>query len=261
MATVRPIPESYYYSGQGRLGIGDRDPVTGEYSNLVFPGNVTSLTVDIATTKFEHKESMSGQRAVDKTIIQEKNATFKIAIESLSLAVLQLGLFGLSGQKPTGTVTAETHKATLGAAIPLRFPNVSNVVVTKSSGGGTAIAAQSYAVDEGFGTVYINAAASDVQAGDVLSFSYSYGAHETLEAFTQATPPERYLRFEGLNTVDGSLRLLEIPRAAFDPITGLEYINTEFGTGELNGSILPDLTVTDGTKSQYFRERRVAAPV
>lgn len=85
MASVRPIPESYYYSGQGRLAIGDRNESTGALSNLVFVGNVTSLTIDIATTKFEHKESMSGGRLIDLTIIQEKNATFKFSSESLDL--------------------------------------------------------------------------------------------------------------------------------------------------------------------------------
>lgn len=256
MASVRPIPTSYYYSGQGRLGIGERNATTGELSNVVFVGNVTSLTVDIATTKFEHKESMSGQRAIDLTIIKEKNATFKFSSESLSLDALVTGLYGTQSSITGATVTDEPHNdVKLGTAIPLKHPNVSSVVVKKAST--TLTEGTDYQVDNGFGTVYILVGGT-VVAGDDLTVSYTYGAATDLQAFTQATPPERYLRFEGLNTVNGDLRLLEIPRAAFDPLTGLEFINDELGKGDFGGNILPDLTIVATGKSQYFRETRIA---
>lgn len=257
MASVRPIPESYYYSGQGRLGIGTRNP-DGTFADVVFVGNVTSLTIDIATTKFEHKESMSGQRGIDLTIVQEKNATFTFNAESLKLDLLALGLYGASSAVSTGTVASELHEIKIGTAIPLRHPNVSAVVVEE--GGTPLVEGTDYAVDEGFGTVYPLATGAGVD-GDTWDIAYTYGAYDQIDAFTQATPPERYLRFEGLNTVDGSLRLIEVPRSAFDPLTGLEFINEELGAGEFAGTILPDLTITDASKSQYFRERRVAAPV
>lgn len=263
MASVRPIPKSYYYSGQGRLGIGDRDPVTGAFSNVLFVGNVTSLTLDIATTKFEHKESMSGQRAIDLTIVQEKNATFSFTAESLNLRLLALGLYGAATSNVGATVTAEAHVAKKPAtandqaiAIPLKFPNVSAVTVKYGAGfSTTAVEGTDYMVDEGFGTVYIPFGTT-IPDDAPIQVDYTYGAFDQIDAFTQGTAPERYLRFEGLNTVDGSKRLIEIPRAALDPLTGLEFINEELGSGEFNGNILPDLTVTNPALSQYFRERR-----
>lgn len=258
---ARPIPESYYYSGQGRLAIGDRDPVTGDYSNVEFVGNVTSLTIDIATTKFEHKESMSGQRAIDKTVIQEKNATFGFTSESLILNLLSIGLYGASKGVSAGTVVSEEHVVVPGKAIPLKHPNVSDVVITTKpeTGSGAVVAADTYTIDEGFGTVYIPAT-SALLKGSKVTIAYAHGKYDQIDAFTQGTPPERYLRFEGLNTVNGDLRLIEIPRAAFDPLTGLEFINEEFGSGEFAGNILPDLTVTSKDNSQFFRERRIAVP-
>jgi hypothetical protein len=256
MASVRPIPTSYYYSGQGRLGIGERNATTGELSNVIFVGNVTSLSIDISVDKFEHKESMSGQRAIDLTIIKEKNATFKFTSESLSLDALKLGLYGDSASTSGATVTDEPHNdVKLGTAIPLKHPKVSSVVVKK--GATTLTEGTDYQVDEGFGTVYVLTGGTLI-AGDDVTISYTYAASTDLEAFTVGTPPERYLRFEGLNTVDGTLRLLEIPRAAFDPLTGLEYINEELGSGEFAGNCLPDLTIVTAGKSQYFREKRVA---
>lgn len=256
MAQVRPVPSSYYYSGQGRLAIGDRDPVTGAFDNLVFVGNVTSLTMDIAIQKFEHKEAMSGDRAIDLTVVQEKNATFKFTAESLRLDVLALGLYGASSTVSTGTVTGESHKVTRGKAIPLRHPKVSSIVVKKA--GTTITESGNYDYDAGFGTIYIKSDAAGLADGDTVTVDYTYAGYDKIEAFTVQTPPERYLRFEGLNTVDGSLRLVEIPRAAFDPLTGLEFVNEELGSGDFSGNLLPDLTVVTAGVSRYFREKRAA---
>lgn len=257
MAEVRPIPSSYYYSGQGRLGIGDRDPVTGQLDNIIFVGNVTSLTLDISVQKFEHKEAMSGDRAIDLTIVQEKNATFKFTAESLKLDLLATGLYGVNSTVAGATVTGETHKVKRGRAVPLKHPKVSAVVVKKSAV--TIVATNNYDIDSAFGTIYILPAAVGLADGDDITVDYTYAGYDKAEAFTVQTPPERCLRFEGLNTVDGTLRLVEIPRAAFEPLTGLEFINEELGTGEFNGNLLPDLTVVTAGVSRYFREKRFAA--
>ena len=131
-----------------------------------------------------------------------------------------------------------------------------SLVVNK--GGSPVTQSGNYEVDEDYGVIYVLAGAAGISDNDALTINYTYAAVDAIEAFTQATPPERYVRFEGLNTVDGSMRLIEIPRAAFEPITGMELINEELGTVELNGNILPDLTITATDKSRYFRERRFA---
>lgn len=261
MATVRPTPTSYYYSGQGRLGIGTRNPTTGELKDVQFVGNVTSLTLDIEVTKFEHKESMTGERAVDLTIIQERNATFSFTSESLNLDLLAVGLYGTKSSVTGASVTNEVHLARRGYAIPLLFPDVSALSIETVTGATPLVEGTDYDVDYEFGLVYIRAASTVVDAdpGENVNIDYTYATHDKLESFTTGTPPERYLRFEGLNTIDGSGRLLEIPRAAFDPLTGLEFINEELGSGEFGGTMLPDLLVTNPALSKYFKERRIAS--
>lgn len=261
MATVRPIPSSYYYSGQGRLGIGSRNTVTGELYDMLFVGNVTSVNVDISVKKFEHKESMSGQRAIDMTVVQEKNATFKFSAESLDLGLMSVGLYGSKASVTGAAILNEVHLARRGYAIPLLHPNVSAVSIETVTGPTPLVEGVDYTVDQGFGTIYISATSTVVNAdpGETVNVDYTYGIHDKLEAFTQGTPPERFLRFEGLNTVNGDLRVIDIFRASFDPLTGLEFINEELGKGEFGGNILPDLTVVNPALSQFFRERRVAA--
>ena len=257
MASVRPIPTSYYYSGQGRLGLGDRDTTTGELKNLIFVGNVTSLSIDIATTKLDHKESMSGQKATDLTVIKDKSATFKFTSESLSLDALRTGLYGSTAKVTGATVTAEAHHASPGKAFPLKHPMVS--AVTVHSGATPLVEGTDYQIDDGFGTIYILATSTVVTTPDTaVTVDYTYVTHDRLDTFTQTGVPERYLRFEGLNTVNGDLRIIEIPRASFDPLKGLEMINPELGSGQFEGALLPDTTILDGT-SQYMREFRVYA--
>jgi hypothetical protein len=265
MATYRPTPTSYYYSGQGRLGIGDYDSTSGEFKNVVFVGNVTSLTLDIEVTKFEHKESMTGDRAVDLTIIQEKNATFSFTSESLILPLLAAGLYGTQGTQAGAAVASELHYAKRGYAIPLKHPDVSALSIETVVGSTPLVegadAGDDYQVDFEFGTVYINSDSTVIisaTAEQQVDIAYTHAGYDYVEAFTTGTPPEKYLRFEGLNTIDGDLRLVEIYRGAFDPLTGMEFINEELGSGEFGGNALPDLTITDTAKSKYFRERRIA---
>jgi hypothetical protein len=252
---TRPIPTSYYYSGQGRLLIGKRNATTGAGENFIAVGNVTSLTVDIATTKFEHKESMSGNRSIDATVITEQKGTFKFSTESLSLDNLALGLYGTKLTTTSGAVTAETHTYEAGHIIALKKPKVSAVIV--KVGATTCVLGTDYDIDTDFGTIYPIATSTLIVDAAVVSVDYTAGAVDRMDAFTTGTAPERFLRFEGLNTYDGKLVLLEVFRAAVDPMTGLEYINQDFGKADFSGNILLDSLVT-GSGSKYFREYQFA---
>lgn len=251
---TRPIPSSYYYSGQGRLLIGSRN-AQGGGQNFVAVGNVTSLTVDIATTKFEHKESMSGQRSTDLTIITEKKATMKFSTESLSLDNLVLGLYGAKTTTISTVVVAEPHPYVTGGIIALKSPKVTAVVVRV--GAATAVLNTDYVIDPDFGTIYPSATSSVIITGSTVLVDYTAGVVTRMDAFTQGTPPERFLRFEGLNTINGELVLLEMPRTAIDPLTGLEMINTDLGKADFSGNILLDSLITTAGVSQFFTQRTI----
>ena len=329
---TRPIPTSYYYSGQGRLLIGERS-ATGQGLNFFAVGNVTSLTIDLSVTKFEHKESMSGVRSIDATIITEQKATLKFSTESLSLDNLALGMFGTKATTSSTTITDEAHLWSTGGIIALKYPAVSAVTVTVgatdivasvavgtpgssyetaptvsftggggsgatgtavltadavtsvtitnggsgytsaptvvfSGGGGSGAAGTAslgssasttlgtdYTIDADFGTIYPISTSVVFADGATVLVDYTTGIHDKVDALTSGVAPERYMRFEGLNTYDGSLVLLNCPRVALDPITGLEFINENFGKADFTGNILLDSTITSG--SQFFTQRNI----
>lgn len=257
MGTNRVIPQSHYYSGQGRLIIGERDPKTGRPINLREVGNCTALELTVQTTKSDHKESMSGERAIDLTLVTEKSATFKFTCESVSLENLALGLWGSIQSSEAATVVDQEHKVGPGALIALPHQMVTTVTIMDKAAVPVAVPAGMYSVDPEFGTIRFSndyvATGVGVDLG-VVSISYEAEADiKTLHGLTEVMPPERFVRFEGINTVDGDLVLVEIPRSSFEPLASLPLINDELASFEVTGTALRDnLIVTDGSK--YYRQ-------
>ena len=73
---------SKYFSGQGVVLLGDRDPTTGKGSGFMPVGNVSDLKIDIGTSSIEHKESQSGARGIDLRLTTEIKATVSMSMES-----------------------------------------------------------------------------------------------------------------------------------------------------------------------------------
>jgi hypothetical protein len=249
MATSRPTPSSYYYSGQGRVLMGKRD-VNGKGYGFRHVGNCTALSVEIAIEKFEHKESQSGQRAIDLTVVKEKKATVKFTAESLSLDNLALGLFGEVVNVSAGSaITNEEHKFLAGGVgIALDKPNVSAVSVKTgaNSGTATAVTADKYRLDPEFGMIY--PLDDTAFTGANVYVNYTPGAVKRLDIFTKSFAEEVFLRFEGLNTVNEDLVLVNIPRVAFDPLPASQLITEEIGSIEFTGNVLQDTTISSGSQ-------------
>ena len=250
---ARPTPESYYYSGQGQVVIGERN-ANGKMINAYAVGNCTALEIQVAVEKIEHKESMTGNRAIDKVLVTEKNATFNVTMESLNLRNLMLAFWGSVTANAAGTVTGETHTAKPGSIVALDHPGVGTVTVMYDEAGTpTALPEAEYTLDPEFGTITIHDDSTTIEAaGTELTIGYKYADSETLHALTEVTQPERFVRFEGLNTLDGSSVLVEIPRAAFEPLQSMALINEDFANVPMTGNILQDNTITTGSK--YYRQ-------
>lgn len=260
---------SYYYSGQGTLYVAERDS-NGAALGFRSVGNVPKLEISIEISKFEHKESMSGQRATDLTIVQEKKGTFSMTMEDMAPANLAMAMWGETQTVAQATGVTETGKARLGYRMPLQYPKVSNVVVKDSTGATTYEFGTSPTdpnskngwIDEEHGSYYVftateqssKGAAATIADGDDLQFTYDHDANTIVHAFTK-TSQERWMRFEGLNTITGNPVIVDIFKASLDPLNGYGLINEEIASFEVTGSVLYDDTQT-GT-SKFFRQINV----
>lgn len=255
-----------YYSGQGSVYTSERDPTTGAPLGFLAVGNVPELEISIEVTKYEHKESESGSRAVDLAIVQEKKGTFRMLVENVTLSNLAMGFWGAEDTVAAATdveveVTVPAALATTGAGltIPIGASNVTAVTLhdTTAQGGTEYTLDDDFTLDAKYGTITFLVGTGALAGGETVFVTYTTAADTvSMEAFTEDSM-ERYVRFEGLNTIDGSDDVLvEMYKVQLDPIAGYQLINEEIAQLEITGSLLYDDKQT-GT-SKYFRQTIVA---
>lgn len=151
--------QTYYYSGQGVVMIGERD-ANGAPKGLKAVGNVTDLKIAIETSVLEHKESQSGQRAVDFRLTTETKASVSMTFENFVRDILALALRGDYTDVAAGSVTAGAFKWHPGV-MPLPKIKVSAVAVKR---GATALTA--YVNDVTPYDYKLNAEAGSIQFND-----------------------------------------------------------------------------------------------
>jgi hypothetical protein len=151
--------ENHYYSGQGIVLLGRRDTL-GKPKGLLPLGNVSALKLGLATSVLEHKESQTGQRAVDLRLTTETKSSLSMTLENFNANNLATVLRGDVTAKAAGSVTAEAHKAYLGKVTPLNNLGATSIVVTMNSIVLTQYAndttAYDYKVNEDAGSILFN---------------------------------------------------------------------------------------------------------
>jgi hypothetical protein len=267
MSNVKFDAANYYYSGQGVVMIGVKDPVTGNPLGLRPVGNVTDLKVSIATTVLNHKGSQDGQRAIDARLQTETNATLSMTIDNWNSLNLSKALRGGETSVIGASVTALATTGYPGLVTGLPHVRVSAVSVKL---GATALT--DYVNDQTAWDYKINADAGSILFNDgtgpapvshltgqgpwAVTVDYTYAAQFLVDSLTQALT-ENWLRFEGLNTADGnSPVVVDIFRFSNDPLRELALISDTFGQFVLEGTVLKDATRPPGM-SAYFQVKKL----
>ena len=244
-----------YFSGQGRVYIGARDSA-GNPAGLTFVGNVPELKVSLSVETLEHQEAQSGQRLTDLQLIKTKKGEFACTLEELSSGNLALALYGHSTTVAPGTVTGEAlpNPVTAGHLYPLAHQNVSAVQIQDGSSPPKTLPATQYQVHARHGSVLILDATTGGPYVEPFTVDYAYGAAQSTAMFTRPLP-ERWIRFEGLNTADGNREVvIDLYRVAINPAKELSIITDELLKFELSGQVLADLSKpTDGELGQFGR--------
>jgi len=119
---------NYYFSGQGVVMIGDRDSA-GKPKGLIPVGNVSALKLGLAATTLEHKESQTGNRAIDLRLVTELKSSISMTIENFSKEGLASALAGGYTSQAAAIVTAEATKLYMGKVVALANIEATNVVV------------------------------------------------------------------------------------------------------------------------------------
>lgn len=243
------------FSGQGKIYIGTRD-TGGNPLGLVFVGNVPDFKFSLAADIAEHLESTSGSRLTDNRLSKAKKGTVSCTLEEFTKDNLALALYGSVDAVTGGSVTNEAlpNPVTVGSLYPLAKQNVSALVITDSTGTPKTLPAGQYSANLKHGSLIVNDKTTGAPYVEPFKAAYSYGAANRIGMFTQAVP-ERWVRFEGVNTADGNKEVVvELYRVALDPTKDMALINNDYAKFELSGSVLVDTTKLAGdAMGQYGR--------
>jgi len=233
-----------YFSGQGRVYIGTRD-TGGNPQAMRWLGNVPELRVSLNVETIEHKESYSGQRLTDLSLIKGKDGEFTCSVEDFSIENLELTLYGQTSSVTSGNVTNEALPtgAVVGGVYLLANQFVSSVVVKDSAGTpATLTEGTHYKVHAEQGAIELLNVTGFTQP---LKVNYSYGAAKRLAMFKSAQP-EVWLRFDGLNTADSNRRVIvDLYRVVLNPSKDFSLIGDELQKFDLSGRVLADVTKSD----------------
>jgi hypothetical protein len=196
-----------------------------------------TMTIALETESVEHNESFSGQRLPYGRLTTKKSATATLTLFEAKTDNLALALYGSNVPVTAGAATAEPlPAATAGSLIELDHAMVSDLVITDSTASPVTLTeGQHYAIE--------NAAGGLVKILDLTSLTqplkaaYNYTAADRTGMFT-STPPERFLKMVGVNTLNSAPVVVDLYRVRFDPASELALHHDEFGSFELSGSLL-----------------------
>lgn len=246
-----------YYSGQGSILVATKNVTTGEPEGFIPVGNVSALTIGVETTVFEHKESCTGTRGIDKVITQEVNVTVAFTMESINDENLALALYGSNAAVAGASVSDEQIPLYHDKWQKLAHIKVDTVVVGDDAVPTTTyVLGTDYELNEETGSIKAlsTGAITDTQ---VVFVDYNFTGYDQIEAIISSAAPERWIRFEGLNTADGDNPVVvDVYKGSIQPLAELALINEELAEMAVEASALSDSTRASG--SNYFTVRQIA---
>lgn len=252
---------SKLYSLQGGFFSAVRDPATGKPGKRTWLGNASAATLAISVDKSDKNESFSGTRGLYGSLITTRSGTLTITLDEFLVENLALALHSTPVSISAGTVTGEALPTGLvaGDEVQLDKRFTSSLVLTDSN-------ATPATLVEGTDYELVSAAGGIVKILDPTGLTqpfeadYSYAAADSLAIFANAKPPERWIFFDGINTVTGDKVILDLYRVQFDPVSDLPLINDDWGGLALTGTLLLDpINLKNSNLGGYGRMMNSAA--
>jgi hypothetical protein len=252
---------SELFSLQGSFYSAIRNATTGKPGKMTWLGNASVASLAIAVEKSDKNESFSGSRGLYGSLITAKSGTLNITLDEFLVENLALGLHSTPVAIVSGTVSAEELPTGLVANDEVQLDKrfISSLVLTDSNASPVTLVEGTHyeVVSAAGGIIKIIDPATLTQPFDA---AYSYAAADSLAIFANATPPERWIFFDGINTVTGDKVILDLFRVQFDPVSDFGLINEDWGGLALTGTLLLDpVNLKNSNLGGYGRMMKSAA--
>lgn len=229
------------FSFQGKVFLSDRQS-GGKPGVQRWVDDAAELILSFAADTTKRSESYTGNRLTSAVLQKAKSCTFKLSLNAASADNLALALQGTITNHETLAVVNEKMPPIVSNLdiIMLDYPVASGLVIKDSDTPPTTLV-----LDTNYEIVDLNAGLVKFLYGGlsamVQPFKASYTAKPTATiSMLTSGPIEKYLVFDGINTVDQKRVIVRIPRAQFEPVSDLELITDDFGQMQLGGEVLFD---------------------
>lgn len=214
-------------------------------------GGIEELVLSIEENNIEQANFQTpggGNRAKVNRI---STVTASIKMQDINALNLSRAVFGSFSEVALGAVTNAAVTIQRGSLITLPHINPSAVVL-KDDLNATIASSGNYEVrPEGIFILDDAPAAATPIAGTV---SYSYPAHDVVEALTSGSPIIE-MRFAGVNeAMSGAASVVDLFRVQVSAASNINLIGEEFLTLDVEGEVLLDPTKTGAGISKYFRQ-------
>jgi len=135
--------------------------------------------------------------------------------------------------------------------VPLKYPGVSAVTVTKTAGSVPLVLNTDYTLDATNGTITILAASTVVSTSAACTVNYTHAGVASRNKLMTGGLKDYTLRFEGKSKFDDLVQIGTLHRVAMDMATTLSLIGTGVNKLAVKGKLLPAAEQASG-ESQFF---------
>lgn len=242
------------FNGQGKVLIGTAMTVAGilQPGLLRWIGNASEFKVQMDEKTSQRNESFSGSRLPYRRLTQSRAGTISIKFDEFSKTNNALALVASVTQVSAGTAVVAypfPSGASIGSVLSVPSKNITAFALKDSTGTPlTLVSGTDYDVDLFTGSATIKNLGSYVQP---FKADYTPGAHTKIGALNQAAT-DVYIKFEGVNTDDGTRIASDIYRARLSPTKEFNFIGDDYQDFMLDGTILADTGRTASSADGQF---------
>lgn len=247
------MADKYFAGVQGKVFIAPRD-ANGVSGGFEYIGDTRGLSITGSQNFLDYRESYSGNMARVVHVPVSTDLGFSMEMMNIDGKNLARAFYGAEAAGAGASVSGEAINAYAGKMVPLKYPGVSSVVVTKTSGSTVLVAGTDYVVDAANGTLTFLSGSTAVTGTTAVpcTVAYTYAAYSTKVQGLVDTIKDYKIRAELKDLVSGKSIIVEMHRANMNLAAQLALISQDMGSLSVEGSLLPAAEVVTAGESQYF---------
>lgn len=234
----------YSYIGKGKVFLAKRNE-----EKLRFVGNCDKVELSISEETKDLKNCMQAGGGIVNSISRVDKVEIALNLFDYSPMNLAMAMYGEASNVAGGEIVGEEHIAYQGHLIKLAHSHIRQVVVTDASN--DTIYQQGADYEMLSSGIFINEQGR-IENNTLLIINYRYVSTNVIQALVNSGDEYHFL-FDGLNEAQsGKKVVLDIFKVKFTPASSLSFIGDDFGSLELKGIALADISKTGLGTSSYF---------